>query len=102
MPYLCKKGADETPLYQLAQAFAHDFEDVFPDDQPLQLPLIRGISTKLTYYQGSPFLVDHPMYNLIEIKELQCKIQELIDRGNIRECLHVLSWLYLSQRRMEP
>ena len=73
-------------MHPLAQPLIHEFGDVFPTDSPLGLPPIRGIEHQIDLLaRGS--LPNKPAYqcNLIETKELQCQVQQLIDRGYIRE-----------------
>jgi len=38
-----EKGEGGTLLHPLAQPLIHEFRDVFPDDLPPGLPLVRGI-----------------------------------------------------------
>jgi len=75
-------------LHPLAQSLLREFEDVFPDDLPLGLPSIKGIEHQIDLLPGSP-LPNKPAYrcNPNESKEIQRKVQDLLDHGYIRESL---------------
>ena len=45
--FVLEKGEGETPLHPLAQPLIHEFNDVFPDDLPPELPLVRGIEHQI-------------------------------------------------------
>ncbi|XP_074282769.1 uncharacterized protein LOC141607312 [Silene latifolia] len=65
-----------------------EFEDVFPDDLPPGLPPIRGIEHQIDLIPGAP-LPNKAAYrcNPEETKELQKQINELIERGYVRESM---------------
>ncbi|CAA7060983.1 unnamed protein product [Microthlaspi erraticum] len=65
-----------------------DFQDVFPDDCPKGLPPVRGIEHQIDFVPGST-LPNRPAYrtNPVETKELQRQIDELMDKGHIRESM---------------
>ncbi|CAA7051438.1 unnamed protein product [Microthlaspi erraticum] len=65
-----------------------DFQDVFPDDCPKGLPPVRGIEHQIDFVPGST-LPNRPAYrtNPVETKELQRQINELMDKGHIRESM---------------
>ena len=67
-------------------ALLKEYEDVFPDELPQGLPPIRGIEHAIDLVPGAP-LPNKAAYrcNPEESKELQRQVQELIDRGYVRE-----------------
>ena len=76
------------PLHPLSQSLLREFEDVFPNDLPPGLPLIRVIEQQIDLLLGAP-LPNKPAHwcNPNDIKEIQIQVQELLDRGYIRESL---------------
>ncbi|CAA7045392.1 unnamed protein product [Microthlaspi erraticum] len=66
-----------------------DFQDVFPEDCPKGLPPVRGIEHQIDFVLGST-LPNCPAYrtNHVETKELQRQIDELMDKGHIRESMN--------------
>ncbi|WZY99291.1 hypothetical protein YC2023_071620 [Brassica napus] len=80
---------DHTPdhpseLVSLLQEYA----DVLPDDSPIGLPPVRGIEHQIDFVPGST-LPNRPAYrtNPVETKELQKQVEELMEKGHIRESL---------------
>ncbi|XP_013624537.1 PREDICTED: uncharacterized protein LOC106330643 [Brassica oleracea var. oleracea] len=80
---------DHTPdqpseLVSLLQEYA----DVFPEDSPIGLPPVRGIEHQIDFVPGST-LPNRPAYrtNPVETKELQRQVEELMEKGHIRESL---------------
>ncbi|XP_074293015.1 uncharacterized protein LOC141619902 [Silene latifolia] len=65
-----------------------EFADVFPDDLPPGLPPIRGIEHQVDLVPGAP-LPNKAAYrcNPEEAKELQGQINELMERGYLRESM---------------
>ncbi|XP_021731454.1 uncharacterized protein LOC110698350 [Chenopodium quinoa] len=65
-----------------------DFEDVFPDELPKELPPLRGIEHQIDLIPGAP-LPNKPAYrcNPLETKELQRQIEELMSMGYVRESM---------------
>ncbi|XP_021770461.1 uncharacterized protein LOC110734607 [Chenopodium quinoa] len=65
-----------------------DFEDVFPNELPKELPPIRGIEHQIDLIPGAP-LPNKPAYrcNPLETKELQRQIEELMGMGYVRESM---------------
>ena len=65
-----------------------DFSDVFPDENPKELPPVRGIEHQINFLPGAS-LPNRPAYrtNPVETKELQKQIGELLEKGYIRESL---------------
>ncbi|XP_056691738.1 uncharacterized protein, partial [Spinacia oleracea] len=68
--------------------FDRDFKDVFPDELPPGLPPIRGIEHQIDLIPGTS-LPNKAAYhcNPDETKELQKQIDELVNRGYVRESL---------------
>jgi hypothetical protein len=65
-----------------------DYEDFFPQDVPPGLPPIRGIEHQIDLILGALLPKRAPYRtNPEETKEIQRKIQELLDKGYIRESL---------------
>ncbi|KAH0652710.1 hypothetical protein KY289_030388 [Solanum tuberosum] len=65
-----------------------NFEDVFPDDTPKGLPPLRGIEHQIDFVPGSQ-LPNRPAYrsNPEETKELQRQVEELLEKGFVRESM---------------
>src|SRR3989475_9338554 len=65
-----------------------DYKDVFPEDLPSGLPPLRGIEHQIDFIPGSS-IPNRPAYrsNPMETKELQKQVEELLEKGLIRESL---------------
>ena len=65
-----------------------EFRDVFPSEIPPGLPPIRGIEHQIDLIPGASF-PNRAAYraNPEETKEIQCQVQDLLDRGYVRESL---------------
>jgi hypothetical protein len=65
-----------------------EYMDVFPSELPPELPPVRGIEHKIDLILGAR-LPNRAAYrtNLDETKEIQRQVQDLLDRGYIRESL---------------
>ncbi|XP_074570603.1 uncharacterized protein LOC141827283 [Curcuma longa] len=65
-----------------------DFEDVFPKEVPHGLPPIRGIEHQMDLIPGAS-LPNRPAYrsNPQETKEIQNQVEELLQKGWVRESL---------------
>ncbi|XP_066374986.1 uncharacterized protein [Miscanthus floridulus] len=65
-----------------------DYEDIFLKETPAGLPPIRGIEHQIDLIPGAA-LPNHPPYrtNPEETKEIQRQVQELLDKGFVRESL---------------
>ena len=65
-----------------------EYADVFPKDMPPGLPPIRGIEHQIDLIPGASLPNRAPYRtNPEETKEIQRQIQELLDKGHIRESL---------------
>jgi hypothetical protein len=66
-----------------------EYADVFPSEVPAGLPPLRGIEHQIDLIPGAS--LPNPPYrtNPEETKEIQCQVQELLDKGYVRES-HVL------------
>ena len=65
-----------------------DYEDVFPEELPGGLPPKRGIEHQVDLIPGAP-LPNRPAYraNPEETKEIQKQVEELLQKGWVRESL---------------
>jgi hypothetical protein len=65
-----------------------EFENVFPDEMPVGLPPLRGIENQIDLVLEAS-LPNHIPYrtNPDETKEIQCQVQELLDKGHVQESL---------------
>ncbi|WZZ08423.1 hypothetical protein YC2023_094344 [Brassica napus] len=65
-----------------------EYQDVFPEDSPNGLPPVRGIEHQIDFVPGST-LPNRPAYrtNPVETKELQRQVEELMEKGHIRESM---------------
>jgi hypothetical protein len=65
-----------------------EYTDVFPSEVPTGLPPLRGIEHQIDLIPGAS-LLNRPPYrtNPEETKEIQCQVQELLDKGYVRESL---------------
>ncbi|XP_031403186.1 uncharacterized protein LOC116212684, partial [Punica granatum] len=65
-----------------------EYEDVFPEETPHGLPPIRGIEHQIDFVPGAT-IPNRPAYrsNPEETKELQRQVNELLEKGYVRESL---------------
>ena len=65
-----------------------EFRDVFPEELPQGRPPLRGIEHVIDLVRGAP-LPNKPTYRCdpSASKELQQQIEELIERGYVRESM---------------
>ncbi|XP_057985306.1 uncharacterized protein LOC131170264 [Hevea brasiliensis] len=79
-----------------------EFEDVFPDDLPLGLPLIEEIEHQIDLILGAP-IPNRPAYksNPKETKELQRQVGELLAKGYERENRVIFLGYVVSSRGVE-
>ena len=65
-----------------------EFADIFPQDMPPGLPPIRGIEHQIDLIPGASLPNRAPYHtNPEETKEIMRQVQELLDKGYIRESL---------------
>jgi len=80
---------DLTPfLPSVVSTLLQDFDDVFPLDIPKGLPPLRGIEHQIDFVPGSQ-LPNRPSYrsNPDETRELQRQVEELLEKGFVRESM---------------
>ena len=65
-----------------------DFDEVFPEEMPIGLPPIRGIEHQIDFIPGAP-IPNRIAYrsNPKETKELQRQVDELMEKGYVRESM---------------
>ena len=81
-------GREEEEFHLKLKALLEEFLDVFPEELTKKLPPIRGIEHQIDLIPGST-LPNRPAYrcNPEEAKELQRKIEELMEMGYVRESM---------------
>jgi hypothetical protein len=81
---------DETnqSLPSLAVSLLQEFEHVFPNEMPNELPPIRGIEHQIDFVPGAA-IPNRPAYrsNPEETKELQRQVEDLMSKGYVRESM---------------
>ena len=79
---------DETKqsLPSLVVSLLQEFENVFPEEMPNELPPIRGIEHHIDFGPGAT-IPNRPAYksNPKETKELQRQVEDLMSKGYVRE-----------------
>ncbi|XP_047263889.1 tRNA-specific 2-thiouridylase MnmA isoform X3 [Capsicum annuum] len=77
---------DEPSILELSKDM--DYKDVFPKELPQGLPPLRGIEHQIDFVPGSQ-LPNKPAYrsNPMDTKELQCQVEELHNKGYIKESM---------------
>ena len=72
----------------VAISLLQEFDDVFPNDTPSRLPPLRGIENQIDFVPEAS-IPNRPAYrsNLEETKELQRQVDELMEKGYIRESM---------------
>ena len=65
-----------------------EYENMFPNDVPNELPPIRRIEHQIDFVPGAT-IPNRPAYrsNLEETKELQRQVKELLTKGHVRESM---------------
>ncbi|XP_048627572.1 uncharacterized protein LOC125596542 [Brassica napus] len=84
----CFAGLEAPEVPDVVQDLMGRYKDVFPDEIPAGLPPIRGIEHHIDLVPGAP-LPNRAAYrvNPEEAKELERQVQDLMDKGYIRESL---------------
>jgi hypothetical protein len=81
---------DETnqSLPSLAVSLLQEFDDVFPEEMPNELPPIRGIEHQINFVPEVA-IPNQPAYrsNPEETKELQRQVEDLMNKGYVRESM---------------
>jgi hypothetical protein len=68
-----------------------EYKDVFPDEVPLGLPPKRGIAHQIELVPGAPLPNRPPYYtNPEEMKEIQRQVQELLEKGYVKDSPHLV------------
>jgi hypothetical protein len=93
--YFNTNGLDHI-VPSVAIALLQEFDDVFPDDTPSGLPPLRGIKHQIDFVPGA-LIPNRPAYrsNPEETKELQRQVDELMEKGYIRESMSLCAVLVL-------
>src|SRR4051812_16606502 len=79
---------DNHPLSPMMSTVLQEFDDVFPAEIIAGLPRIRGIEHQIDLIPGASLPNRAPYRtNPEETKEIQRQVQELLDKGYIRESL---------------
>jgi hypothetical protein len=75
-------------LPSVVASLLQEYEDVFPNDVPSELPLIRGIEHQINFVPGAT-IPNRTAYrsNLEETKELRRQVEELMAKGHVRESM---------------
>src|SRR6185295_4978421 len=78
----------ESALPSCILSVLQEYQDVMPDELPDGLPPLRGIVHQIDFIPGAS-LPNHAAYRTSpeETKELQKQVQELLDKGYVRESL---------------
>jgi hypothetical protein len=89
---LCKDAIlstnDMTSLPSVVSNVRQAFNDVFPEEIPAGLPPLRGIEHQIDLIPGASLPNRPPYYtNPEETKKIQRQVQELLDKGYVRESL---------------
>ncbi|CAG7870748.1 unnamed protein product, partial [Brassica rapa] len=84
----CFAGFEAPEVPDVVQDLMGRYKDVFPDEIPAGLPPVRGIEHQIDLVPGAP-LPNRAAYrvNPEEAKELERQVQDLMDKGYIRESL---------------
>jgi hypothetical protein len=84
----CSTNASSSILSDLVVSLMQEFEYVFLDEMPVGLPPLRGIEHQIDLVPGAS-LSNRLAYrtNPDETKEIQRQVQELLDKGYVRESL---------------
>jgi hypothetical protein len=75
-------------LPSVVVSLLQDFKDILPEEVPHGLPPIRGIEHQIDFVPGAS-IPNRPAYrsNPEETKELQRQVEELMEKGHVRESM---------------
>ncbi|KAJ9671045.1 hypothetical protein PVL29_027166 [Vitis rotundifolia] len=75
-------------LPSVVVSLLHEYEDVFPNDVPSELPPIRGIEHQIDFVPSAT-IPNRLAYrsNPKKTKELQRQVEELLTKGHVRESI---------------
>ncbi|XP_061951882.1 uncharacterized protein LOC133674686 [Populus nigra] len=75
-------------LEDMVHMATKEFDDVFPDNTPSGLPPLRRIEHQIDFVLGAS-IPNRPAYrsNPEKVKELQRQVDELMEKGYIRESI---------------
>ncbi|KAK4841756.1 hypothetical protein QYF36_009976 [Acer negundo] len=78
----------DSSLPRVVVSLLQDFDEVFPEEMLIGLPPTRGIEHQIDFVPGAP-IPNRPVYrsNPEERKELQRLVNELMERGYVRESM---------------
>ncbi|XP_048611684.1 uncharacterized protein LOC125585979 [Brassica napus] len=84
----CFAGFEAPDCPAEMQVLMDKYKDMFPEEIPAGLPPLRGIEHQIDFVPGAP-LPNRAAYrvNPEEAKELERQVQDLMDKGYIRESL---------------
>jgi hypothetical protein len=86
----------------VAISLLQEFDDVFPNDTPSGLPPLRGIKHQIDFVPGASIPNWRYRSNPEETRELQRQVDELMEKGYIRESMSPCAVpCYLCLRKME-
>ncbi|XP_049405104.1 uncharacterized protein LOC125868519 [Solanum stenotomum] len=85
---LLHANQDTSTLPSIISSLLQGYDELFPDEMPAGLPPLRGIEHQIDFIPGSQ-IPNHPAYmsNPAETKELSRQVEELLERGLIKESL---------------
>ena len=88
VPFCLSTSHDPSNVPHEVSLLLSEFQDIMPKDLLLGLPPIRGIEHQIDFVPGAS-LPNRAAYRASpeETKELQRHVQELLDRGHVRESL---------------
>ncbi|XP_049349487.1 uncharacterized protein LOC125814081 [Solanum verrucosum] len=85
---LLHANQDTSTLPSIISSLLQGYDELFPDEMPVGLPPLRGIEHQIDFIPGSQ-IPNRPAYrsNPAETKELSRQVEELLEKGLIKESL---------------